>query len=204
MTRNDRQKNTRRTRGPTTVSPEDFATQYQASYRVLWVVAAGVASPGAAADIVHQAALQALNKLEQFTPGTNFTAWMAQIVRYVALNHVRAQQHRQTLPLDEQGDGQPAAHEHAPPLQLTGDGQLQEDQSHFDDELMQAVQSLSETARACLLLRTVNAMSYDEIARTLDIPAGTAMSHVHRSRRQLRRQLAHRQLTAPRHRQTKP
>ena len=204
MTRNDRQQSTGRPRGRSGASAEDFAAQYQASYRVLWVVAAGVASPGAAADIVHQAAVHALDKLDQFTPGTNFTAWMAQIVRYVALNHVRGQQHRQTLPLDEQGDAPPTAADPAPPLELTGDGQLHEDQSHFDDELMRALQSLSETARACLLLRTVNGMSYDEIARTLGIPPGTAMSHVHRSRQHLRHQLAHRQLAASRQRQTEP
>ena len=197
MTRNHRQENSRRARGESASSLEDFAAQYQASYRVLWVVAAGVASPAVATDIVHQAAVHALDKFEQFTPGTNFTAWMAQIVRYVALNHVRAQQHRQALSLDDQGDA-PSAAATTQPLELTVDGQLHEDQSHFDDELIQALQSLSPTARACLLLRTVNELSYDEIARTLNIPPGTAMSHVHRSRQQLRRQLGHRQLNPPR------
>ncbi|MEX0887640.1 MAG: RNA polymerase sigma factor [Phycisphaeraceae bacterium] len=191
MSRDDGQNQPGRGRDAGAGSPDDFAALYQKAYRVLWVVAAGIASPGVATDLVHQAAVQALAKFDQFTPGTNFTAWMAQIVRYVALNHVRAQQHRHAASLDEQANA-PQAPEPRPSIELTRDGQLHEDQVHFDDELMQALASLPATARACLLLRTVHDMSYAEISETLGIPPGTAMSHVHRSRHHLRARLQQR------------
>ena len=60
----------------------------------------------------------------------------------------------------------------------------------LDDALTRALAALSETARAALLLRTVLELDYDSIARLLDVPPGTAMSHVHRSREALRRALA--------------
>ena len=45
----------------------DFAAQFEASYRVLTIIAAGVSAQASAAeDIVHEAAVQALGKLNQF------------------------------------------------------------------------------------------------------------------------------------------
>ena len=54
---------------------------------------------------------------------------------------------------------------------------------------MRALASLTEVARASLLLRTLEGLDYDEIGRVLGVPAGTAMSHVHRSRMRLRERL---------------
>ena len=38
-------------------------------------------------------------------------------------------------------------------------------------------------------MRTLDGLSYAEIAALLDVPEGTAMSHVHRTRRLLRERL---------------
>jgi len=71
-------------------------------------------------------------------------------------------------------------------IPLTANGELKPEQEAFDDKVLTALMQLSSVARAALLLRTVLELSYTEIAETLDIPAGTAMSHVHRSRKLLR------------------
>jgi RNA polymerase sigma-70 factor, ECF subfamily len=55
--------------------------------------------------------------------------------------------------------------------------------------LQTALQRLSPDARCCLLLRTIQKLSYIEIAEIMQIPAGTAMSHVHRSKSELRNKL---------------
>ncbi len=148
----------------------DFATEFEASYRVLTIIAAGVsAQPSAAEDIVHEAAVQALGKLNQFKPGTDFTAWMAQIVRYVALNHSRTEYRRRAL-RSEMLNGasrQTFVQSNIMQLQLTERGELPADQEAFDDELIEALQSLSHVARACLLLRTIEGLSYSEIASIL-------------------------------------
>ncbi len=59
----------------------------------------------------------------------------------------------------------------------------------FDDDLAAALRSLDEMPRCCLLLRVVMDLPYKDIAQVLDIPEGTAMSHVHRARRQVRERL---------------
>ncbi|MBT8484154.1 MAG: RNA polymerase sigma factor, partial [Phycisphaerae bacterium] len=81
------------------------------------------------------------------------------------------------------------AHVHPTPAALTSRGTLPPDQRSFDDDVLHALDGLEETARACLLLRTVVDLPYKEIARALDVPEGTAMSHVHRARRVLREKL---------------
>lgn len=172
-----------------TLQKREFAALYERAYRVLWIIAAGMVGRSAAADVVHQAAVQALGKLGQFERGTNFTAWMATFVRYVAMNHVRTERRCTALPLDEQRDTAAQTHEAAPPVQLGKHGDLADHQPYFDDELMRALATLPAVARACLLLRTVQEMSYVDIAEALDIPQGTAMSHVHRSRHQIRKLL---------------
>ena len=177
----------------------DFAAQLEASHRLLVVIAAGyTGQPGTAEDIVHDAAATALGKIDQFEPGTNFTAWMAQFVRYAASNYVRAERRRRTITLTpeelEKASGPSPGNNIE--LHLTESGQMPDDQTAFDDELMEALGALSDVARACLLLRTLEGLSYGEIAEVLQIPQGTAMSHVYRSRHDLRRRLGDR-VTGP-------
>ena len=75
-------------------------------------------------------------------------------------------------------------------LPVNGNGELAPDQSAFDDRVLAGLHELSEPQRACLLLRTVLDLSYREVASTLEIPEGTAMSHVHRARQTLREKLS--------------
>jgi RNA polymerase sigma-70 factor (ECF subfamily) len=173
--------------------PQAFAAHYRQAYPRLIIVAASVTGERhAAEDIVQQAAVIALEKFRQFPPGSNFAAWMAEIVRRCALNHRRKTQQRRTYAADPAVLGQmnqAAAADEPWPI-VRGSGQLVADQASFDDALAGALTTLSEEARACLLLRIVEKLSYAEIAALLNIPEGTAMSHVHRSKAALRVRLS--------------
>lgn len=152
----------------------------------------------------------ALGKLDAFEAGTSVQAWLAQIVRYVALNHRRRDQRRrdQRRPGQRRADQWPQIQtsrdrapglEPTPRLSLVGEdpepvgvsprGELVPGQRHFDDAVVAALDQLGDTARACLLLRTVMDLDYREIGEILGIPEGTAMSHVHRARSRMRRTL---------------
>ena len=62
-------------------------------------------------------------------------------------------------------------------------------EEQFDDQLLHALNQVSEVARCCLLLRVVEQLPYAEISELMEIPEGTAMSHVHRAKANLRKQL---------------
>lgn len=189
------------------LTPAAFAAEFERFYRIFWLVAAGVVGdPWQADDVVQDAALTALGKLEQFRLGTNFKAWMCQMVRFVALNHARKTARRggsggMDPDLVDPTHGVGSIAGHASPsrfsdhpadasLRLTPSMDLPHAQRVFDDQLVEALAEVNDVARACLLLRTIESLEYRDIARVLDIPEGTAMSHVHRTRRLLRDRLS--------------
>jgi RNA polymerase sigma-70 factor (ECF subfamily) len=164
----------------------EFARQFEAAYPRLWLIATSlVGNRTDAEDIVQEAAVIAYRKSETFQAGTNFAAWVARIVRYCAANHRRRASElrfRATDPvmLDQQsGRG-------AEPRSVEASGDLEPWQSLLDDRLLRVLRDFPPDARACLLLRIVDGRSYAEIAELLGIPAGTAMSHVHRSKQRMR------------------
>jgi RNA polymerase sigma-70 factor (ECF subfamily) len=172
---------------------QDFIAQYRQAYPRLTTIAAAIAGDQIQAeDIVQEAAIIALEKLDEFEPGTNLVAWLAEIVRRCALNYRRKTLNRKTYATDPAGLVQLAQASTfglgaSPIADQTGD--LLADQSAFDDEMIVALGRLSHDARCCLLLRTIQKLSYTEIAEIMQIPEGTAMSHVHRSKSELRNRL---------------
>lgn len=166
------------------LTPAAFAARFRESSRVLWCVAAGVLGDRSHADdVLQEAAVAALGKLGDFRPGTSFVAWMSQYVRFVALNHRRKQERRQRA-LDTNRSATAQLHGHSPT-----DGS-----DVFDASVRRALDELGETPRICLLLKTVIELEYSEIAELLEIPAGTAMSHVSRARAKMQQILQEPQL----------
>jgi len=172
------------------LSLEGFAARFEASSRTLWCIAAGVLGRSDQADdVLQEAAIIAMTKLLQFDAGTSFTAWMGCIVRNVALNHARRRRQAAAAIDPHALEAVVAQDQRGPVAPLSGTGELDDARECFDDRVLAGLNTLDETARACLLLRTLLDMPYREISLALDIPQGTAMSHVHRARHQLRDRL---------------
>lgn len=177
----------------------EFAAEFGRAARALWCVAAGMTNDRSAADdIVQQAATTAIERLHDFERSTNFVAWMARIVRHAAMNELRKSRRRRTTSTDSQtldhaaartgaGVASSASARAANTVSRLGDVAAR--QTEFDDQLMAALDRLPSVARACLLLRVVLDVPYREIACVMEIPPGTAMSHVDRARRSLREML---------------
>lgn len=158
------------------LSHQQFAELYVSAYRTLWCIASAVTgNRSKAGDVVQEASVIALSKLGDFDPGTSFVAWMAQIVRFVALNEGRRAQ-RERANLDR------LAQERDP-------GYATLEVPAMDPRVESALAELDEVVRLCVVLRTVSDMGYKEISQALGIPEGTAMSHVFRARKVLREKL---------------
>jgi len=166
-----------------------FTARFQEASRTLWVIAAAVLGRRTdVEDVLQEAAIIGLRKMSDFQEGTSFAAWMGGIVRNVARNHARKRRRRQTSESDPRTlDLVQTARPQAQAVPgFDRQGHLGVDQGVFDDRVLRALNTLEETARACLLLRTLREMSYREISLLLGIPEGTAMSHVHRARMAMR------------------
>jgi RNA polymerase sigma-70 factor (ECF subfamily) len=175
------------------LGPAEFAASFRECSPLLWTLAAGVLGARAEApDVLQEACVIALAKLDSFERGTSFAAWMGQVVRFVALNHARRRA-KSALADPVELDRAWSSPDTTPQPALTARGEFAPGAEPFDDEVERALRTLAPVARTCVLLRTVQELEYAEIARFLGIPEGTAMSHVHRSRAALRALLAHRE-----------
>lgn len=168
-------------------SADSFTAMFNLARPRMYLVAlAIVADRTEAEDVLQDATITGLNKFRagEFREGSNFDAWMAQITRFTALNARRAQ-HAAPSSL---GDASERLGSAAPgrPVSRPPNGQVDDDEAFA---LRRALDSLSETARLCLLLRIVGGLAYSAIASIAQVPEGTAMSHVHRAQRAVRQEL---------------
>ena len=127
-----------------------------------------------------------------YVEGTNFRAWMFRIVSYEVLNRNRAvSRHREfELPKnvsDPRGGAESIA---ADPLvdRLLDAPEIVLDVC--DEGLAGALLGLPDLERNIFLLRAVGEFKYREIAEILEVPIGTVMGLLARSRDRLRKDLA--------------
>lgn len=163
------------------LSRAEFARLLTASSRILWHIAATAGERSAAEDVVQEATVIGLSKLSEFRSGSNFTAWMGQIVRYVAMNHGRKADRQETLSRTMVLGN---------PIKVDSNSDATLSHAGDDARVEAAMAGMDSTARACLVLRLVERMTYAQIAASLGIPEGTAMSHVFRAKRSLAERLA--------------
>lgn len=107
--------------------------------------------------------MRALERAEQFTPGTRLDRWLFSILHSVWLNEVRAQ-------LIRRGQGFVDVDE------LTG--AENSDDPVWSNEVMKRVNRLPEAQRDTVFLVYVEELSYREAASVLNVPVGTIMSRL--------------------------
>jgi RNA polymerase sigma factor (sigma-70 family) len=121
-------------------------------------------------DLVQDTLERAWAKLHLYRRGTDLRAWLFTVMHNVHVNRVRA-----TRPTDQLEEEMPELAQRA----SQSDGLLVRD-------LDRAISRLPDEQRAVLLLVTLEEMSYETVARTLEIPIGTVMSRLSRAREKLR------------------
>lgn len=144
---------------------------------------------GSAEDVLQEAILSAYKAFDNFQPGTDFRAWMFRFVINKVFNHNK--RYRKELQLQVSSE-EPDLLE-ALEKENAYSSILQDPQAFFeriDDRVKTALLSLGPGERMVFLLRSVEGFTYREIASFLDIPMGTVMSHLFRSRAKLRESLS--------------
>lgn len=155
---------------------------YRHARRTLWW-------PEQADDVVQEAIMIAWREFHRFELGTNFPAWMFRVLINSTLTANKRVKRRREVALGAGPDDWTASleREEAWSVLLHDPTRLAD---LLDERLVHALQQLPQNELQCLLLRTLSDFSYKEIASMLEIPLGTAMSHVHRARIKLREELA--------------
>jgi RNA polymerase sigma-70 factor, ECF subfamily len=132
-----------------------------------------------AEDLVQETYLKALRSFASFEPGTNFRAWIFQILKNTFLGSCSKLERRMTLAMDSEED-LPAASD-TPESLLIALSNI--------DAVRCAIEQLPVIFREVVLLCDVEDASYREIAQILSIPIGTVMSRLARARKMVRASL---------------
>lgn len=127
-----------------------------------------------AEDVVQDAFVRALERLETLERGRPFRPWFHRIVVNQALNLRRSRKVRTTEAIPEDA----ASRERTPEDAAA--------QAELRDRLRTALDDLPEQQRTIVLLADVEDMTSAEIGTVLDMPDGTVRWHLHQARRALR------------------
>jgi RNA polymerase sigma-70 factor (ECF subfamily) len=128
-----------------------------------------------AEDLVQATCLRAIERADQFTPGTRLDHWLFAILRSIWLNEVRARRIRQGEASIDSEKGSIL------------DGAKALETNILAVEVLTAIGQLPEAQMETVLLVCGEGYSYAEAANLLRIPIGTVMSRLATARSKLAR-----------------
>jgi RNA polymerase sigma-70 factor (ECF subfamily) len=137
--------------------------------------------PAEAQDVAQEAMMRLWENRQKVEAG-GAKPWLTRTVHNLCIDRIRKRRVR-----SEVGDGETVM------LQQSDDGpspQRRAEAGEMSERILASLETLAPPDRAVLLLREVQGMAYDEIARVLGVPLGTLKARLHRARERLRTRLA--------------
>ena len=120
----------------------------------------------AADDLVQATCLRAIERADQFIPGTRIDRWLFAILRSIWLNEIRS-------PRIREGGGFVDAED-----ALISDGVREMEANITASAVLRAISSLPGAQRETILLVYAEGYSYAEAATAFGVPIGTIMSRL--------------------------
>ena len=147
----------------------------------VYAIAFGMArNHGDADDVAQEAFLRAFQGLHRFKAGYEFRTWLFRIAVNVCINVLKRKGRRVETSYEEKIDA-------GMPQPATPDNPGRDmEHKELREQIDGAIQKLSPKLRSVFVLRTLQDLSYEEIARVLRISKGTVMSRLSRARDNLR------------------
>lgn len=169
----------RRTRTHAEASDEQLrqlvAEHADAVYRVAYSV---VRDPHAAEDIVQETIIRAWQSLGTWRGEGSMHGWIVSIAHNTSVSYLRRIRDLSVDPEQLQ-------------TIVAGSDVERQTLAQVDlDVLKRALDSLDELSRTIVVMRDLEALSYDQIATSLDVPLSTVKTRLLRARRELQRAVA--------------
>ncbi len=153
---------------------------------VVGTVTKMLGNPSDAEDIAQQVFLRIWRNAKGYRPDAKFTTYLFTITRNLVFNETRRRGRKKEISLDNcESSGchrEPGDDPHRQP-----DASLLE--SELRDAVDKAIASLPETQRLAVILRRYENLSYEEIAKALDLSVAAVKSQLFRARGSLREAL---------------
>jgi RNA polymerase sigma-70 factor, ECF subfamily len=141
-------------------------------------------------DLAQEVFFKAYRSLDRFDPTFRFSTWLYRIASNRSIDHLRKQSPT-LLSLDDTGDSEGGG-ERVVQLRCPGRGPEELLSSReLGDRIGEAIDSLPVPYRELILLRHLQGMAYEDIARVKGLPLGTVKNRLFRAREILRKRLEH-------------
>jgi RNA polymerase sigma-70 factor (ECF subfamily) len=138
-----------------------------------------------ARDICQEAFLKVYRNLAGFEGDAQFFTWLYRIVMNLCIDHLRKRR-GEKQEFDETQDSADAGDESGiAPRRLGFDPARALQDKELRQHLHQALEQLSPTHRAVLLMREVEGLSYQEMADVMECSIGTIMSRLFHARKKM-------------------
>ncbi|MBT8462656.1 MAG: sigma-70 family RNA polymerase sigma factor [Gemmatimonadetes bacterium] len=137
-----------------------------------------------AEDLVQEAVLKAYRAWDRFEVGTNCRAWLMTILRNTFINEFRRRKARPTPVEFEQVAERPSSEAL---YEADPEGRIFD--HIIDDQVIAAIDGLPDEFRIAVVLSDFEGLSYQEVAKLMEIPVGTVKSRLFRARKRLQAQL---------------
>jgi RNA polymerase sigma factor (sigma-70 family) len=136
-----------------------------------------------AEDLTQEIFLKVFKSLDSFDWRANFQTWLISVSRNLCIDHYRrVRKERESIDRSvDPAELSPASLDPGPITALE-----QEDRVSL---LREALTALPDSLRSAVLMRDIEEVSYQEIARRLGLPEGTVKSRINRGRTELARQI---------------
>jgi len=156
--------------------------------RVYSVIVQVVNNTEDAKELTQQTWLKAWNKLDTFKGTSGFFTWVYRIAHFTALDLLRKRARRKE---DELIDGYEAPREPAANLAASSNPRPDAllERAEVREAFEAALEDLSSEHRTALVLRVVEGLSYEEIAKTMKCRKGTVMSRIYYARKNVQERL---------------
>lgn len=144
-------------------------------FRLSWRM---LGSPHDAEDAVQEVFLKVFRTVEQWRGDSAFSTWLYRLTANHCLDVLRRRKVVAFHPLEHVAEPSDEA-------DRTGSGG-----EVLGPALTKALQDLPPAQRACLVMRELEDLSYEEIAQALNLHLGTVKSNIHRAKGTLKERLA--------------
>lgn len=139
-----------------------------------------------AEDAAQEAFLRVFDKIDTFRESSSFSTWFYTILNNICLDILR----KRTRAADTVSINQTSSENDEYELQIedSAPGPYEQLQKSTAQELLEdALTKLSDEHRAVIIMRDINGLDYEEIAKVLDVSLGTVKSRISRARLALRK-----------------
>ncbi|QKG84713.1 RNA polymerase sigma factor SigY [Kroppenstedtia pulmonis] len=136
-------------------------------------------NPLMAEDLAQETVARCIEKIHLYREQAKFSSWLITIATRLYMDECRKDQRKRRWIQEQQHFGQ----------WKRKPEEFQEDWM----DVVDALGTLKEDARTCLILKHYYGYAYDEIASMIGVPTGTVKSRVHHAIMHVRKELKHRE-----------